>query len=55
MKDFIEFLTSNWDLVTSAIGAVIAAFVAIAKLTPTKKDDIIAEKLDKKWKEVHKK
>lgn len=40
----IEWITANWEGVLLACGALIGLFVAIAKLTPTKKDDVVAEK-----------
>jgi hypothetical protein len=40
----IEWMTANWEAVVLAIGALLGAAVAIAKLTPTKKDDVIVEK-----------
>ena len=40
----IEWLTANWEAIILAFGALLGAAVAIAKLTPTKKDDVIVEK-----------
>jgi hypothetical protein len=37
----IEHVTTNWELYVAAVGALIGLAVAIAKLTPTKKDDEI--------------
>lgn len=41
----IEFITQNWEGIVAAIGALIALGVAIAKLTPTTKDDTVLGKI----------
>ena len=41
----IELVTTNWDLILGAIGALIA-FAAIAvKFTPSTKDDAVVDKV----------
>lgn len=45
MAEVIAFLTGNLDKIGIAIGAVVAALVAIAAITPTKKDDEIIGKI----------
>lgn len=41
----IEHITANWELYVGALGALIGLAVAIAKLTPNKKDDEIIGKV----------
>jgi len=38
------YVAANWELCLGIVGAAIGLFVAISKLTSTKKDDAIAEK-----------
>lgn len=40
----IEWITSNWEAIVLAVGALLGAAVAISKLTPTTKDDVVVEK-----------
>lgn len=51
----MEFITANWELLIGAAGAAVALFVAIAKLTSTKKDDAIAEKAQEVFNSLTKK
>ena len=51
----MEFVTANWELLLGAVGAAIALFVAIAKITTTKKDDAIAEKAQEVFNSITKK
>ena len=51
----IEWITLNWELCMAAVGALIALFVAVAKLTPNKKDDVVAEKAKQVFDSVTKK
>ena len=43
MGDVINFVVTNADAIFGATTAVLAAALAIVKLTPTKKDDEIVE------------
>lgn len=51
----IEYVTANWELCIGIVGAAIALFVAIAKITSTKKDDAIAEKAQEVFNSITKK
>lgn len=51
----IEWVTANWELCLGAVGALLALFVSIAKLTPTKTDDAIADKAKQVFDSVTKK
>jgi hypothetical protein len=42
MNDAIQWLLGHYGMILGAAGALAAAFVAVAKLTPSKKDDEIA-------------
>ena len=41
----IEWATTNWDLVLSAVGALIALAAIIVKFTPSTKDDEVVDKV----------
>ena len=41
----VEWITNNWVAVSAAIGLLLTALIAIAKLTPTDKDDTIIAKI----------
>jgi|TARA_R100000501_G_C2589174_1_gene89804 hypothetical protein len=42
MKIF-EWMMNNWDQLIMIAFALVGAFSAIAKITPTQKDDVIAD------------
>lgn len=41
----MEWVTAHWSDIVVAVLAVLGAFSAIAKLTPTEADDLIVQKL----------
>lgn len=45
-------LLSNWELVIPIVGAAIALFCAVARLTPNKTDDNIASGVKSVWSHV---
>lgn len=47
LDTIITFLSTNAELLGLAVAAVYAALVAVAKLTPTQKDDNLLAKLAK--------
>ena len=43
--EYINWMLANWNDVVVAVLAVLGAFSAVAKITPTKSDDVWVEKL----------
>ena len=51
----IEWMTANWEGLLLAMGAFLGAAAAIAKLTSTKKDDAVVEKVQQVFDSLTKK
>lgn len=47
MKEITTWVVENWEGVLIAIASIVSAAKAIAKLTPTQKDDSVIEKIRK--------
>lgn len=55
MNSIIEYCVSNWEIICSIISGVLVVAAAIAKLTPSPKDDVVVEKVQEHWNKVSKK
>jgi hypothetical protein len=42
----VEFVTANWEGIVAVVAAVLAVAAAVVKLTPSKKDDEVVDKIE---------
>jgi hypothetical protein len=42
----VEFVTANWEGIVAVAAAVLAVAAAVVKLTPSKKDDEVVDKIE---------